>query len=436
MLIFLTISAILGTIPAQATEVPALTCESAVLIDAKTGNILYEKNSEKVMFPASTTKIMTAIVAFDAISNGEIALDTPLTLSQAAFDTLATDGSSIGLKVGETMTLEGLLQGLLLASGNDAAAVIAEGISGSIDAFVGRMNEKASSMGLSNTHFVNPHGLHHQEHYTTAHELAKIARAAMEIEAFRNIVECAHIYLPATNLAEERYFINTNNLVSRMRYPYYFYEYATGIKTGSTTEAGSCLVSSAENNGISVIAVVLNATDTSTSHNESKSLLEYGLTGFSPKRLAKRDQIFGEVKVKYAANGTDHLILSAESNFEALFPNNGDESKIVVSTNIQDEAIAPITYGQVLGTATFTYEGRVLGHVNLISTEHVKRHFLGSVMSFFEWLWSITFVKVLLITILVAVILFVALLILGFSRAVKKSKRKQRRMSDYRPPKY
>lgn len=436
LLIILMPLAIIGTVPAYATNAPVLTCEAAILIDGKTGSTLFEKNSSKVMFPASTTKIMTAMVVLEAIKNGEITLDTQLTLSQGAFDSLATDGSSIWLEVGESMSVDGLLKGLLIASGNDAAAVLAEGIAGTQEAFVTRMNEKATAMGLSNTHFVNPHGLHHEQHYTTAFDMAKLTFEAMKDETFRSIVECAHIKLPATNMSEERYFINTNNLVSKMRYAHYYYEYATGIKTGSTTEAGSCLVSSAQKKDSSVIAVVFNASDTSVSHNESKALLEYGLTAFSLQRLAKRDDIFGEIKVKQAADGTDHIILSAENNVDALFPKNGDTSQVEVVTNIPENVRAPIAYGQVIGTATFMYKGNPIGKVNLVSTVKIERHFLGEVMSFFEWVWSFTAVKVIVYILLAVVLFFVSVIVVGFTRALKKSKRKHRRMSDYHPPKY
>ncbi len=415
---------------------PSVTAGAAILIDAHTGNVLFEKNAEKKMYPASTTKIMTALVALDAVKREEISLSQPLTLSDAAHKTLDPDGSSIALKVGESMTLEGLLQGLLIASGNDAAVTIAEGISGSTEQFVAKMNEKAKALGLADTHFVNPHGLHNDQHYTTAHDMARLAQHAMKNDTFRSIVECAHIYLPATNMSDKRYFINTNNLVSRMRYPYYFYDKATGIKTGSTDQAGYCLVSSAEDKGKSVIAVVFNAEDISVSHNESKAILEHGLGDFTLKTLAKRDDIFGEVKVKQAADGTDHLLLSAKENLDALFPSGGDTEKIEVQCEIPEKVKAPISAGQVIGKATFIYEGKQVGQVDLCSTVEIKRHFLGFLFTFFEWVWSFKVVKFVVYTALALVVAFIALVIIGFSRAIKKSKRKKRRMNRYNPPRY
>ncbi len=424
-----------GSLPVFA-EKPGITSGAAILIDAGTGNVLFEKNSEKKMYPASTTKIMTALVALDAVKNQEISLSQPLTMSDAAYKTLDPDGSSIALKVGEAMTLKGLLQGLLIASGNDAAVVIAEGIGGTVENFVAKMNSKAKEMGLENTHFVNPHGLHNDQHYTTPLDMAKLAREAMKNDTFRSIVECAHIYLPATNMSEERYFINTNNLVSRMRYPYYFYDKATGIKTGSTSEAGYCLVASAEDSGKSVISVVFDAEDISVSHNESKAILEHGLTDFAARPLAKRDDIFGEVKVKQAADGTDHILLAAKSNLNALFPNGGDPEKIEVKCEIPEKVYAPISAGQAIGKAMFFYEGKEIGQVDLCSTVEIKRHFLGFISTFFEWLWSFKAVKFIVYTALALVVAFVALIAIGFYRAIKKSKRKKRRMNRYNPPRY
>ena len=424
-----------GTFGVYAKE-PSLNAEAAILIDAKTGNTLFAKSADKRMYPASTTKIMTAIVALEAVKNGEISLEQPLTLSEEAFKTLPLDGSGIALKVGETMKLENLLQGLLIASGNDAAVCIAEGISGSINAFVELMNKKAAALKLKNTHFVNPHGLHDEKHYTTAEDMAKIALEAMKNETFRSIVECAHIYLPETNMSEKRYYINTNNLVSRMRYPYYFYDKATGIKTGSTTQAGYCLVSSAEDGDKSVIAVVFKAKDIAESHTESKALLEHGLNDFTLKKLAHKEDILGEVAVKQASDGTDHILLSAQKNLEILLPKNFDEKKLETKTEIPEKIYAPIEVGDVLGKAVFYYNGSAIGSVNLISNVRVKRHILGFLMSFGEWLWSFRTVKVFVFVFLAAVLIFVALVIIGLVRAVKKSKRKKRRTSRYTPPRY
>lgn len=435
-IILLFIMVISGVVPILAQEEPVITAEAALLIDASNGRILFEKNSDKVMYPASTTKIMTALVVLDAVKSGEISLDQPLVFSETANATMKLDGSNIALKVGEEMRLENLLQGLLISSGNDAAACVAEGLCGTIDNFVVRMNQKAAELQLNNTHFTNPHGLHNEDHYTTARDLARLAQVAMQDETFRSIVECAHIYLPETNMSEKRYYINTNNLVSRMRFPHYYYDKATGIKTGSTDAAGSCLVGSAEDKGKSVIAVILKAQDVSVSHNEAKALLEYGIEAFSISEIVQEDDVLGEVRVKQASDGTDHILLATESTLEALLTDGEKAEDIEVVLDIPEKVYAPIEVGQVIGTARYVYKGQEMGKVNLVSTTTVKRHFLGFLMSFGEWLWSFMAIKVVVYTVLGLVVGFVLLIVIGLVRAVKKSKRKKRRTSRYTPPRY
>ena len=415
---------------------PDLNARAAILIDAKTGNVLFEKNADKKMYPASTTKIMTAILALEKVAKGEISLEQPITYTKTAEATMEADGSNIALKVGEQMTLGDLLKGLLLASGNDAAAIIAEYIGGTIGDFVVLMNEKAKTLGLKGTHFANPHGLHNEENYTTASDMAKIALEAMKNETFRSIVECAHIRLAATNISEERYYINTNNLVSRMRYPYYFYDKATGIKTGSTTEAGYCLVSSAKDGDKEVIAVIFKSDDISASHTDSKNILQYGLTEFSSIRFAKVDDIYGEVRVKQSSDGTDHILLSAKDNLEILFPKDKDSSEVEVITDIPESVRAPISKGQEIGKVSFVYDSQVIGSIPLVATVDVKRHLLGFVMSFGEWLWGFRTIKIIVYTVLTLIVLFILLIVIGFYKALKKSKSKKRRRTNYHPPRY
>ena len=433
LIIFVILSGLFAT--GYASD-PDLNAKAAVLIDAKTGNVLFEKNADKKMYPASTTKIITALIALEKVEDGSISLEQPITYTETANDTMDPDGSNIALKVGETMKLEDLLKGLLLASGNDAAAIIAEYIGGDINSFVSLMNEKVKEFGLENTHFANPHGLHNEENYTTAKDMAKIAFEAMKNPTFRSIVECAHIRLSPTNMSEERYYINTNNLVSRMRYPYYFYDKATGIKTGSTTEAGYCLVSSAKDGNKEVIAVVFKSDDISASHTDSKNLLEHGLTDFSAIRFAKVDDIYGEVKVKQSSDGTDHILLSAKDNLEILFAKNADSSEVEVITDIPEKVYAPIKKGQEIGKVNFVYNSQVIGSIPLVATVEVKRHILGFVMSFGEWLWSFRTVKIIVFSILTLIVLFITLLVIGFYRALKKSKSKKRRRTTYHPPRY
>ena len=170
--------------------------------------------------------------------------------------------------------------------------------------------------------------------------------------------------------------------------------------------------------------------------NESKAVLQHGLEDFNLKTLAKRDEIFGEVKVSQAADGTDHILLSAAHDMSALFPQGGDAEKVEVVCTIPEKVRAPIYSGQVIGTAAFMYEGKEIGRVDLCSTEEIERHFLGFIASFFEWLWSFKIVKLIVYTVLGLVVAFVVLFVRAFIKALKKSKRKKRRQNHYSPPRY
>ncbi|MBO5364294.1 MAG: D-alanyl-D-alanine carboxypeptidase, partial [Clostridia bacterium] len=307
--------------------------EAGILIDGKSGNVLYEVNSEKKMYPASTTKVMTALVALDAVKAGKVSLKQKVTVTAEMLEGLAWDGSNMALKEGEIISFQNLLYGLMIPSGNDAAMAIAYAVSGSRAGFVDAMNNKAKKLGLKNTHFKNHHGLHDEEHYTTAADMAVIARAAMKNETFRSIVEIAHVKIPPTNLTEEeRYYINTNGLVSTMRYSQYYYPGATGIKTGYTDEAGNCLVASAEKNGIELITVLFHGEGVENSHKDTARLLDYGFSAFELVTPVREDQIMGEVKVKWGRS-KDSVTLSAVAPVSVLVPKGTKTEELEIKLN-------------------------------------------------------------------------------------------------------
>lgn len=420
----------------SAEDAPNVEAESAVLTDARSGNVLFEKNADTKLYPASTTKIMTALLTIEAVERGELSLDDVLTVPEGMFAELPPDGSKVGLQTDEEMDVNNLLKGLLIASGNDAALLLAERVGGSTEHFVEMMNARAAELGLKNTHFVNPHGLHDTEHYTTARDLAVIARQAMTHTAFRDIVDIAHIYLDATNLNPQRYFINTNNLVSRFRYLEYYYDKATGIKTGATTEAGNCLVSSAKDGEAELICVVLKGATVRVSHSDSKNLLQYGFRNFKNAQMAKKNDLLGEVSVKQSADGSDYVSLCAGADVSGMLPKTADLSKVEYRTEVPETVYAPVTAGQEIGCAVFTYEGAEVGRVALTAVKDIKRHPFGFLMSFGEWVWSFHALRIVVYILLGCLIGFIVLLIVGFVRAVRKSKRKKRRSRSYNPPPY
>ena len=246
--------------------------DAVILIENQTGKTLYEKNSEQKMYPASTTKILTAILS---IEKGN--LNDKVTVSKTAIAQMKPGYTSAYLSEGEIISVEDLLKVLLINSANDASNVLAEYISGSIDSFVTLMNEKSKELGCTNTHFVTTNGLHDDNHYTTAKDLAIIARYCMQNETFRKIVSMKKCVIPATNKSEERIYKNTNDLINPTSG--YYYPSCIGIKTGFTSEAKNCLISACSKNGLQVIAVVLGASITenhkSARYVDSKTLYDY-----------------------------------------------------------------------------------------------------------------------------------------------------------------
>lgn len=261
----------------------SLSAESAILLNGENGEIYYEKNADVRMPMASTTKIMTALVAIESLP-----LDTVIKVHPSA---VGVEGSSVYLYAGEELTLEALLYALLLESANDAAEAIAYGVAGGIAEFAARMNEKATSLGLCDTHFENPHGLDSEEHYTTAHDLARITAAAFGSEAFRTIVSTYKKTIPQANTDGVRLLINHNRLLRS-------YDGCVGVKTGYTKRSGRCLVSAAERDGLLLIAVTLSAPDDWTDHT---AMLDYGFSAYESIPLLESGRFEYELPI---FNGT------------------------------------------------------------------------------------------------------------------------------------
>lgn len=226
--------------------------DAAILIEKDTGKVLYSKNAEEKMYPASTTKILTAILAIEHFS-----LDEKLTASYDAVMAIPSGYSNAAIQVGETLTVRELLEVFLVHSANEAGYILAENISGSISEFANLMNKKAEEIGCKNTHFTNPSGLQDENHYTTAYDLALIAKYCMNNDTFRSLVYMPSCTIAATDKSEERYFKNTNDMLNPSSQ--YYNENVIGIKTGYTSQAQNCLISGIQKNGIELISVVLGA---------------------------------------------------------------------------------------------------------------------------------------------------------------------------------
>lgn len=352
---------------ASTTE-PSLTSEVAILLDNKTGKILYEKNSNKKMYPASTTKIVTAILTLENCNLNDV-----LTVSYNAVQSIPNGYSNADLQIGEQLTVEQLLQVLLVYSANDAANVLAEYVGGSIDSFVSMMNTKVNELGLSNTHFTNAYGKHDENHYTTAHDLAIIMQYCLKNSEFRKLAGSASCAIPATNLYGPRKYTSTNELIDPSNKNYY--KYLTTGKTGYTTQAGDCLVSSSFKNDLELICVVLGGKTVngiSTRFSETKTLYEYGYDNYSVKSLIKADDVIYQLEVKNATTETKNLNLLADSSIQVLLKNDEETSSLSPEITLKEDIYAPIDEGTVLGTAKYEIDG-IEYKVNLVASHNVEK---------------------------------------------------------------
>ena len=260
---------------------PTIYSQAAILVDSKDGTVIYEKNSNERMFPASTTKILTGIIAIEKCS-----LDEKVVASENAINSIKSGYTNANIQVGEELSMEDLLYALLIKSANEAANVIAEHIAGSTENFANLMNEKAKELGCQNTHFVNANGVHDDNHYTTASDLAIIAEYCMKNDTFRKIVATESYTLPATPQypGDDRVLKNSNSL--QIPGHAYYYPYAIGMKTGFTSQAKNCLIAASKKNDLELISIVLHAEQTeegkSARYCDSINLLEYGYNNYVP----------------------------------------------------------------------------------------------------------------------------------------------------------
>ncbi len=361
----------------EPVSIEAIDAKAAILVDVDTGDILYSLNGEDKAYPASCTKIMTCLLTIEAIEAGELSLDQMITVEDSYATGLTPDSSTANLITGEQISLEDVLYCLMLASANEAGNILAVAVSGSISAFIDCMNQRAGELGCSQTHFCNPHGLHNDEHYTTAHDLAIITMEAWKHELFRTLVGTAAYTVPATNLSAERNLVNSNMLLPA-RNTEYAYEYAAGVKTGTTNAAGYCLVSAAEKDGRTIVAVVLGAkliknadqTVIRMVYVESKRLLDYGLNSFLNLELACPEEAVAELPVSGAEEQSTVSVVPAEYVTFGLV-NGLTKDSFEREISLPDSAEAPVQAGDVLGSMTFSYNGQLCATVDLIAGNSV-----------------------------------------------------------------
>lgn len=418
ILILLTISITLlapfTQVQAVNTSVPEVDfpiySQGAVLMDSSTGKILYGKNENDKLYPASTTKILTAIIAIENYN-----LTDKVTANNSAIMAIPLGYSNAAIQPGEALTVQELLELFLIHSANEVGYIFAEDISGSINSFANLMNKKATEIGCKNTHFTNPSGIHNVEHYSTAYDMALIAQYCMKNSTFRNIVSMTSCTIEPTDKYEKRYFKNTNDLLdSKSKY---YYANAIGIKTGFTTQAKNCLIAASKKDNMELITVALGAEATTDGRSgryvDTINLFNYGFDNYKIEKINTANTEVQNLIVENATKETKNLPLALKNDISALVPTNIDIANLNYNININNDISAPIAEGDVLGKITYTIDG-ISYSSDLIATHSVKE---------FNY-------YLLAIQIASAIIVLLILLKIIFFRKKKKKKKKYYRNYD------
>ncbi len=423
-----------GMTSARAYEDFDLDARAGLLIEAGTGEILYEKNAHQENYPASLTKIMVALLVLEAIDEGRLALTDEITATETAMVGLSSDGSTANIKAGETLTVEELLYCMLIVSANEACNILGEAVSGTVGSFIARMNERAQELGCEHTHFVNASGLHDPQHYTTAWDLYLITCEAMKHEKFMEICNTKSHTVPATNMTEKpRELHTTNFLISNWRARGYVYSDAQGIKTGSTPEAGYCLVSSALRGSRHMISVVLGAervtledgvTIQTRSFSETSRMFDWGFANFVRQDILSTDEPICEVPVALSSE-TNYVVAHASESLTCLLPENVTPEMLERTITLTNETVdAPVAAGDTLGTLTLSYDGTVYGETTLLALNDVSASWFltaqRDVIAFFSQTW-VKLVLLALVLLIAALIVYVTV----FSRRRRYGRRRR-----------
>ena len=392
--------------------------ESVYLINLDTGKVIYEKDADKKIYPASTTKIMTALLALENIPD----LDAPqIELKLYIQNALSGTGASLaGILWGESFSPRELLYASMLPSGNEAAMMLGDYVGdGSLDYFAEMMNERAAELGAVNTHFVNASGMHDDDHYTTAYDMYLITKAALENETFRQIVSTRYYYAGEDQNGNPLHWNTTNFLISPGST--YYYPYATGVKTGTTDEAGRCLVSTAEKNGYHYLMVMMGAPQYDSNgekleenmvFKQSIALYDWAFGSFSNKTLIEKDLGVGEVPLKLARGGKDYLLIKSGEVFTDLLPNEIEASSITLELDLPAVVSAPVKEGEQVGTIRLMLAGEEIGSVPAVAAEQADASLIATLIDKFKRLFRSFLAKFIVVFVALSIIAYITVTIL------------------------
>ena len=358
--VLITVMSVIVPVKAEGPEIEA---PCAILTEASTGRVIYEKNADESLHPASITKIMTLLIIFDAVDDGSISPEDTVTVSEHA---ASMGGSQVFLEPGEKQTVETMIKCIAIASANDACVAMAEHISGSEDAFVQSMNERAEALGMNNTHFVNCCGLDADGHMTTARDVAIMSREL--ITAHPAIHDYSCIWMDTithvTRRSESEFVLNNTNKLLKQ------YEWATGLKTGSTSLAKFCLSATARRNDIELISVIMASPSGKTRVSDSIALLNYGY-GICSLYHDNNMPSIDVVPIKGGIRSDISVEYSSQMNY--LFTDKYDASLIESHAEYLEDLEAPVQKGDVIGQLTYTYDGKFMDSIDIIASESIKK---------------------------------------------------------------
>lgn len=358
LFIFLCSFLVLSNVNAMENLAP--NSKSAILLETSTGKIIYENNAHEKLAPASMTKIMSMLLIMEAIDNQTLSLEDDVLISQNAAD---MGGSQVFLEAGETYKVKDLLKGIAIASGNDAVVAMAEKVGGSVDNFVKMMNEKAKSLGLKNTVFLNPHGLDAEGHYSTAYDMAMIAKELLKHETILEFTSIYEDYLQKPD-GSSTWLVNTNKLVR-------FYEGVDGLKTGFTQTAKYCVTTTAKKNEMRLLSVVMGAETSDLRSKDTTSLLNYGFNTYKLDIIMTKEKILGNIKVEKGKKEDVDLILKEDATL--LKKVNDKDSDYFVNLKV-DKVIAPLKKGDKVGTAEILdNDGKLIMEVDVTVKKDIKK---------------------------------------------------------------
>ncbi len=395
LILALSFCAVFPSFSASALDDPEIAGRQALCINLETGKILYEKNADESIAPASFTKMMTAILA---IEYKQTATPEPVLVSKRV---LSMAGANKYFHDGETISYDDLLAALIIANANDAAYLLAETVSGNTAAFVSEMNRKAVEIGMKNTHFTNPAGTDESGMTTTLNDIALLARYAYNNPEFKALSSAESYTIPPTPFKKKGYTLSNNNkLVVNNPLIGYYVKGAIGLNAGGTEKAGYCCASILPYNGLTTLALVSGSTYVAPSYMHFKdvaALLNYGKSGFSEITVIKEGEIIGELPVSQGKD-VDHVIAVLDRNISALLPTDLDlKQDLTYTVDFTEKSlVAPVKQGAVLGTYTVSYNGEALGTAQLVAQSAVNRHF---------WLYLLALLKAFVTTPWVAAIL-------------------------------